>query len=85
MRQTTPDQFREHERRAQNFVFRSIVEIYDARLQRKVFLQLRGAWPYVAFPDARFEITIQVDANGYYKVKYPRPTGGRRKEIIKGP
>ncbi len=83
MRQMTLEQSRERERRAQNFRFRSIVEIYDARLQRKVIVPLVGAWPYAVFPDARFEISIQIDANGAYVVKYPRPNGGGKTEIIK--
>ena len=83
MRQMTLEQSRERERRAQNFRFRSIVEIYDARLHQKVFVPLVGTWPDFAFPDARFEISIQIDANGAYVVKYPRPNGGRKTETIK--
>ena len=36
MRQMTLEQSRERERRAQNFRFRAVVEIYDAQLHRKL-------------------------------------------------
>jgi hypothetical protein len=79
----TLEQSRDYERHAQNFRFHSIVEIYDARLQRKVFLAIGNTWSYFTFPDARFEIKIQIDAKGDYSVKYPRPNGRGKTEIIK--
>jgi hypothetical protein len=79
----TIEQSRDYEKHAQNFSFHSIVEIYDARLQRKVILPIGGAWPYVSYPDARFEINIKIDAKGDHVVNYPRPKGGSKTEIIK--
>jgi hypothetical protein len=85
MRQMTLEQSREYERHAQNFTFRAIVEIDDARLQKKVFVPLVGAWPYTTFPEAQFKIDVQIDTKGEYVVKYPRPKGATKTEVIRQP
>ena len=79
----TLEQSREREKRAQNFMFRAVAEVYDARLGKKLIMTLVGAWPFDSFPEARFEIRIWIRADGDYKIEYLRPNGGRTLEIIK--
>src|SRR2546428_868548 len=80
----TLEQSREYEESAQNFRFRSIVEIFDARVQRRVFVPLRGPGLTPHFPTPRFEISIQIDAKADYVVKAERENNSAFRNVDYG-
>jgi hypothetical protein len=68
---------REQEKTAQVFLFYSTLNLYDARLQRNIILAIWRTWMFNAYPEARFEIILEINGDGGYKVSTPLPTKAR--------
>lgn len=58
----------EMEMRSQTFLFYTIISVYDARLKRNIIIPTLRSWSFGAFPEARFEIKIEINSEGGYSV-----------------
>jgi hypothetical protein len=56
----TAQQSRDYEKAAQNFAFRAVAEIYDARLRKNVIVPCTGRGGTIPLLDARFPIQIKI-------------------------
>jgi hypothetical protein len=79
----TAEESRKLEERSQSFRFRLVAEVYDAKLRKSVLISQAFLWPFAGYPEARFEIKIQINAEGGYRIDASRPKGGGGKEIIR--
>lgn len=68
---------REQEKSAQVFLFYSTLNVYDARLKRNIIIPVWRTWKFKDYPEARFEIIIEIDSDGGYRVTTPLPTKAR--------
>ena len=70
----TPEEIKlskEQEMKLQVFLFYSTLSIYDAKLKRNFIIPVSRTWPFNNFPDARFEIKIEIHDDGGYSVHSP--------------
>lgn len=71
--QRTPEEIRqlkEQEIKSQVFMFYDVVKIYDARLKKNFIIPASRSWPFDWHPDAQFEIRIEINSDGSYRIKY---------------
>ena len=74
--QTTPEeitQLKEQEIRSQVFLFYPVINIYDAKLKRNIIIPYQQDWNYDSYPDARFEIKVELNDDGTYIVNSSPP------------
>jgi hypothetical protein len=64
---------RAQEKAAQVFLFYSTFNIYDARLKRNIIIPISRTWTFTNYPQAWFEITIEINGDGGYRVNTPLP------------
>jgi hypothetical protein len=70
---------REQEKSAQVFLFYSTLNVYDASLKRNIIIPVWRTWMFNNYPEARFEIIIEISSDGGYRVTTPLPTKARSK------
>ena len=63
----------ENEVKSQVFLFYSVIRLYDAKLKKTFVMPVRRVWDFGAFPDARFEISIEINGVDSYSVKSSSP------------
>jgi hypothetical protein len=56
------------ESKAQVFVFYAVISVHDAKLNTTVTLPISRIWDFSNFPDAQFEITVEINDAGNYKI-----------------
>ena len=69
----------QQERKSQVFLFYSVVSVYDARLKKTLTIPVSGVWDFMNFPDAKFEVKIEITGADVYRVdvSHPKnPNGG---------
>ena len=59
-------QLREQEMKSQVLLFYSVINIYDARLKKNIMIPIPTSWTLAKYPNARFEIRIEVNSDGSY-------------------
>jgi hypothetical protein len=65
---------REQEMRAQSFLFYSVINIYDARLKKTLMIPASFTWSFSSYPQARFEIKVEINSDSSYSVNTSVPT-----------
>lgn len=65
---------KEQEMRAQAFLFYSVIEIYDAKLKKTIMIPASRTWDFDTYPQARFEIKVEINNDGSYSVNSSLPT-----------
>lgn len=68
---------REQEMRAQSFLFYSVINIYDAKLKKNFAITASRVWDFSGYPQARFEIKVEINSDGSYSVNSSLPTKKR--------
>jgi len=72
----TPEQIRllrEQERSSQVFLFYSVVSIRDAKLGKTFTIPVNRVWDFVDYPEAKFQIRIEINNDGSYRVDSQDP------------
>lgn len=59
---------REQELRSQVFLFYSVVSVYDAKLKKTLTIPVSRTWDFANFPEAKFEIKIEINGEDSYSV-----------------
>lgn len=59
----------EQELTSQVFLFYAIVRIRDARLNKSLTIPVSRMWDYMNFPEAQFEVSIEIDDNERINVR----------------
>jgi hypothetical protein len=78
--QITPEEIRlikEQEMKLQVFLFYPAINIYDAKLKKNFVILAARTWAFEEYPQARFEMTVEINDDGTYKVKSAYPTNTR--------
>ena len=75
---TTPENVKlinEQELKSQVFLFYAVVSIYDARLKKTLTIPVSCVWDFMNFPEARFEVKIEIVGEDVYSVivSHPKP------------
>ena len=68
----TPEEIqllKEQEIKSQIFLFYPIINIYDAKLKKNVIFSQPFSWAFHDYPDAQFEIKIEINNDGNYNFK----------------
>jgi hypothetical protein len=65
---------REQEIKSQNFMFYSVVSVYDAKLKKNVLISASRTWNFAEYRDAKFKITLEIHEDGSYSTKSSLPT-----------
>jgi hypothetical protein len=68
---------REQEMKAQAFLFYSVINIYDAKLKKTIMISYPQSWDFGSYPQARFEIKVEINSDGSYRVNSSLPTKTR--------
>jgi hypothetical protein len=71
--QRTPEEIRqlkEQEIKSQVFMFYDVIKVYDARLKKNFIIPASRSWTFDGHRDAQFEINIEINSDGSYRVKY---------------
>jgi hypothetical protein len=55
--------------KSQIFVFYSVVSVHDARLKKTLTIPVTRIWDFANFPDARFEVNIEITDDETINVK----------------
>jgi hypothetical protein len=55
--------------RSQIFVFYSVIVIHDAKLKKTLTIPVTRVWDFANFPDARFEINVEINDDASFYVK----------------
>jgi hypothetical protein len=74
--QTTPEDIKllkEQEIKSQIFYFYPVINIYDAKLKKNLIISQPFSWSFGNYPDARFELTVEIDRDGGYSIKSSVP------------
>lgn len=74
--QMTPEDIRllkEQEMKSQVFLFYPIISIYDAKLKKQFIIPELRLWDFVDYPQARFEIKVEINNDGSYSVNSSVP------------
>lgn len=58
-----------HETKSQIFVFYAVVSVHDSKLKKTVILPISRIWDYANFPDARFEVTVEINDDSSYYIR----------------
>jgi hypothetical protein len=75
--QITPEEIKllkEQELKSQVFLFYSVIHIYDAKLKKNLIIPASRTWPFYDYPVARFEIKIEINDDGSYRINSSSPT-----------
>jgi hypothetical protein len=66
----------EQELKCQIFLFYSVISVYDAKLKKTLTMPVSRIWDFAIFPEARFEVKIEINDNGSYNVNssWPKKT-----------
>jgi hypothetical protein len=75
--QITPEEIRllkEQEMKRQIFLFYPVINIYDAKLKKNIIIPASRTWTFAEYPEARFEITVEINDDGSYRAKSSLPT-----------
>jgi len=67
----TPEQIRlsrEQEEKSQVFLFYSVISIRDAKLRKTLTIPVNRIWDFVDYPEAKFQIRIEINNDGSYSV-----------------
>ena len=76
----TPEEIKllkEQEIKSQIFLFYPIINIYDAKLKKNIIIPQPFSWPFYDYPDAKFEIRVEINDDGSYRFKSSLPTRKR--------
>jgi hypothetical protein len=65
---------REYEMKAQVFAFYPTINIYDAKLKKNIIIFYPQTWDFYNYPQARFEIKVEINGDGTYNVYSSLPT-----------
>ena len=68
---------REQEIKSQNFLFYSVVSVYDAKLKKNVLISASRTWNFEEYRQAKFKITLEINEDGSYTTKSSLPTKTR--------
>jgi hypothetical protein len=68
---------REYEMKAQVFMFYPTINIYDAKLKKNIMILFPQSWDFHNYPQARFEIKVEIKSDGNYNVDSYLPTRKR--------
>ncbi|HSS21758.1 MAG TPA: hypothetical protein VLL54_16920 [Pyrinomonadaceae bacterium] len=68
---------REREMKLQSFLFRSVLNVYDAKLKQTLMIPARFHWSFGNYPEARFQINVEIKSDGKYSVNTSLPTKTR--------
>lgn len=74
--QITPEEiklFKEQEMKFQVFLFYPVINIYDAKLKKNFIIPASRTWAFEEYPQARFEMTVEINDDGTYRVKSSWP------------
>lgn len=55
--------------KSQVFLFYSIISVHDARLKKTLTIPVSRMWDYANFPDARFEVNVEINDDESYSVR----------------
>jgi hypothetical protein len=64
---------KEQEMKSQVFLFYPIINIYDAKLKKNFIISYPQTWGFDDNPQARFEIKVEINNDGSYKVNTSLP------------
>jgi len=73
----TPEEIqllKEQEIKSQIFLFYPIINVYDAKLKKNIIIPQQLSWNFDGYPDAQFEIKIEIHDDGSYSFKSSLPT-----------
>jgi hypothetical protein len=65
---------RQQESKSQVFFFYSIINVYDAVLKKNFIIPVSRVWPYQSYPQAKFQIKVEIYDDGSYHVNSSLPT-----------
>jgi hypothetical protein len=68
---------KEQEPKFQIFKFYSVINIYDARLNKNILIPVNQGWDFANYPDARFGFKIEIKDDGSYQWKTTLPANTR--------
>lgn len=68
---------REQETKTQIFLFYPVINIYDAKLKKNIIIPASRTWGFGGYPQARFEIRVEINDDGSYSVNSSLPTKKR--------
>jgi hypothetical protein len=68
---------REQAIKCQIFKFYSVINIYDARLNKNILIPITQSWDFSNYPDARFGFKIEIKSDGAYSWKTNLPANSR--------
>jgi len=57
------------ELKSQIFVFYAVISVHDAKLKRTVTMPMSRVWDFSNFPDAHFEVTVEISDATTYSIK----------------
>jgi hypothetical protein len=63
---------KEQEVKSQVFIFSAVVRVHDAKLNKTMTIPIDREWDFANFPDARFEITIEINGPDSFSVNSSR-------------
>lgn len=69
--QPTPEEvklLKEQEIKSQVFLFHPVINIYDAKLKKNILISYPQSWGFEEYPQARFEIKVEINDDGSYNV-----------------
>lgn len=58
----------EQEVKSQVFLFYAVLRVHDAKLNKTITIPVNREWDYMNFPEARFEVRIDIDDEGHSTV-----------------
>jgi hypothetical protein len=64
---------KDQEMKIQVFFFHCTINIYDATLKKTFIIPASRVWPFSSYPQARFEIKVEIHDDGSYSVKSSLP------------
>jgi hypothetical protein len=65
---------KEQEIKSQVFMFYPVLNIYDAKLKKNFIISYPQTWSFDDYPQARFEIKVEINNDGSYRVNTSLPT-----------
>lgn len=68
---------KEQEQKSQVFLFYPVINIYDAKLKKNFIIAYPQTWGFDDYPQARFEIKVEINNDGSYRVNTSLPTNAR--------
>jgi len=65
---------KEQELRSQSFFLYAVINVHDAKLKKTVIIPATFSWPFLNYPQARFQIMVDINNDGSYSVNTTLPT-----------